>query len=310
LDYTASIHSLDDEAAQARWRALWEISPQRSSFSSLPYARAATAAFGLECEMYLVTAAGRDEAGCLAYWRKRGPYRTVVTPPFTQYAPLLLRTSPDEARVHARHSALETLLATLETQYATLALFVPLTDVRPAQWRGWRVTPFYTYLLDLQESTLPDDWSRGTRHLFRKHGGTYRIEDNPDAASVARLCAASYARHGRPCPADPANLTRLMDVLRAEGLVHLLTATPCDCTTLESGLAVLHDGHTAHYWIAGSLPGPAMTVLLGKTLFILRDAGLQRFDFVGANMPSIAEFKRHFGPVLTPYYYLEKITRP
>ena len=72
----------------------------------------------------------------------------------------------------------------------------------------------------------------------------------------------------------------------------------------------MHDAQTAHYWIAGSPPGPAMTVLLGHTLPRLRDAGLQRFDFVGANTPSIAEFKRHFGPTLTPYFHLEKITRP
>ena len=100
------------------------------------------------------------------------------------------------------------------------------------------------------------------------------------------------------------------EALRAEGQVRLFTATPSDTDTPEGGLAVLHDGHTAHYWIAGSAPGPAMTVLLGHTLPRLRDDGIKLFDFVGAHTPSIAEFKRHFGPVLTPYFYLEKITRP
>ena len=92
--------------------------------------------------------------------------------------------------------------------------------------------------------------------------------------------------------------------------VRLFTATAVADGAPEGGLAVLHDGRTAHYWIAGSTPGPAMTVLLGHTLPRLRDAGLQTFDFVGANTPSIAEFKRHFGPALTPYFHLEKFTRP
>ncbi|MCH8962729.1 MAG: GNAT family N-acetyltransferase, partial [Bacteroidetes bacterium] len=105
-------------------------------------------------------------------------------------------------------------------------------------------------------------------------------------------------------------LLRLVDALCAEGQVRLFTATPHDAETPEGGLAVLHDGRTAHYWIAGSAPGPAMTVLLGHTLPRLRDDGIEQFDFVGANTPSIAEFKRHFGPVLTPYFFLEKITRP
>ena len=130
------------------------------------------------------------------------------------------------------------------------------------------------------------------------------------APAIVQLCAESYRRHGRRLPADTAGLLRLVDALHAEGQVRLFTATPHNADTPEGGLAVLHDGHTAHYWIAGSAPGPAMTVLLGHTLPRLRDDGIEEFDFVGANTPSIAEFKRHFGPVLTPYFYLEKITRP
>ncbi len=310
MDFKTSIHPLDDEAAQERWRALWETSPQRSSFSSLPYAQAAAEAFGLRCEMHLVSTAERDEAGALVYWRKRGPYRQGVIPPFTQYSPVVLRTPPPEAEVHARRSAFEALLTALESHFALLSFFIAITDIRPAQWRGWRVEPLYTYRLSLTDDDLMQSWSSATRRTFRKHSAAYRVEEQPDAAAIIDQCAESYRRHGRAFPADPARLHPLVETLREKGQVRLFTATHANGTAPDGGLAVLHDGQTAHYWIAGSVPGPAMTVLLGHTLPHLRDAGLQTFDFVGANTPSIAEFKRHFGPTLTPYFHLQKITRP
>jgi len=260
--------------------------------------------------MHLVTASGRDEAGCLAYWRQRGPYRMTALPPFTPYAPLLLRTQPNEARIHTRRSALEALLATLEAHFARLSFFVLLPDVRPASWRGWTATPFYTYLLPLQHDDLLERWSGGTRRLFQNHRAAYRVEEGRDPTSILALSAGSYQRHARSLPGEEARLAQLIETLRDAGLARLFTATPLDGSTPEGGVVILQDGQTAHDWIAGSTRGPAMTVLLGHTLSCLRDAGIQQFDFVGANTPSIAEFKRHFGPVLTPYYHLEKITRP
>ncbi len=261
--------------------------------------------------MHLVSTQDRDEAGALVYWRRRGPYRQGVLPPFTQYSPVVLRTPPLEAEVHARRSAFEALLAALEPCFSHHCFFLSITDVRPAQWRGWRVEPRYTYRLSLVEDDLLNRWSSATRRAFRKHSAAYHVEEQPEAASsIVQQCAESYRRHGRALPTDPTRLHTLVDTLRAEGQVRLFTATPVGGSAPEGGLAVLHDGRTAHYWIAGSAPGPAMTVLLGHTLPRLRDAGLQAFDFVGANTPSIAEFKRHFGPALTPYVYLEKITRP
>lgn len=261
--------------------------------------------------MYLLSSEGRDEAGVIVYWQRRGPYRDVILPAFTQFSPLLLRTTQSQAAVHQRTSAFEALLKTVVPDFARLRFFTEITDIRPAQWQNWQVTPRFTYRLSLTQNNLLSLWSSATRRTFRKHQSAYQIEENPDASpAIIQCCADSYARHGRTMPASPSELRILVSTLQKEGHVLLYTATASGSTTPEGGLAVLHDGRTAHYWIAGSTPGPAMTVLLGHTLPTLRDAGLQFFDFVGANTPSIAEFKRHFGPELTPYFHLEKITRP
>ena len=53
-----------------------------------------------------------------------------------------------------------------------------------------------------------------------------------------------------------------------------------------------------------------MTVLLGHVLARLREEGVAYFDFVGANTPSIAEFKRRFGSELVSYFRARHTARP
>ncbi len=256
----------------------------------------------MRSKMHLVRAKGRDEAGIIVLYRGKGAFRDSRPVPFSQYSCLLLRQSCDEAAIHQRRSALEALLSAVEPHYRHLLLLVSLRDPRPAQWRGWDVRPLFTYRLRPTEGMAA--WSEATRRAYKKHAHAYRIEEDADSASdIVRCCRQSYARHGRRLPAEPEALTRLVTRLRASGCVRLFTARRDG--QLEGGLAILHDGQTAHYWIAGSQPGRAMTVLVGRVLQTLATGRVAQFDFVGANTPSIAEFKRHFGPRLTAYYRLE-----
>ena len=253
--------------------------------------------------MHLVRAKGRDEAGAIVLYRGRGALRRARPSPFTQYSCVLLRRPSDEAAVHQRRSPLEALLCALEPRYRHLLLLVSLQDPRPAQWRGWDVRPLFTYRLSPNAQMA--SWSEATRRAYRKSAPASSIEENSGSASdIVRWCRRSYARNKRRLPAEPEALTGLVDRLCEAGCARLFTARRGG--QLEGGLAALHDGQTAHYWIAGSQPGPAMTVLVGRALQALAASGVGVFDFVGANTPSIAEFKRHFGPRLTPYYRLER----
>lgn len=313
MPWTTSIYALDDDVILDRWRALWTVSPQRSPFASLPYVRATAQAFDLQGEMHLVTSGDRAEAGVLVFWRQRGPYREVVIPPFTQYTPWVMRTQPSEADVHRHRSPMTALLTSLEARFHVLRFFCfAITDLRPAQWRRWQATPRYTYRLQLNdEDDVVTHWSSSTRRTFRNARDDYHVAEDPEAAdAVVRLCAESYGRHDRSLPASPQRLVRLIDALHRSDMVRIFTATRVDDTAPEGGFVVLHDDQMAHYWIAGSRPGAAMTVLIGEVLPQLRADGIETFDFVGANTPSIAEFKRSFGPTLTPYLHLENITRP
>jgi len=296
----------DFEARRAQWQSLWQNSPLRTPFAHIAYAESVRDVLGLD---FRVEGNALDEAALLVYLKQRGPFEEVVVPPFTPYTPLLLRTRLTASEATQHDAPLSTLLQTLPA-YAFAALHTPpaLSDVRPFHWAGWHPTPLYTYHLQLdQQEDLLARWSASQRRLFRKNENKFEVAEQTEASqTIATLCHASYSRQKRPFPIKPAQLQHMIERMQKAGLARTFTATNKTNGEVEGGFALLLDDETAYYWVVGSIPGPAMTILLGTVLPMLFAEGIQIFDFVGANTPSIAEFKRRFGPTLTPYYRMER----
>lgn len=312
MSLTTSIHALEDPGIDERWNALWRESPQRSPFARPAFLRAAAAANdGLTVRIHLVEDGGRDVAGCALHERRRGPYREVVLPAFTPYSALLLLSRQRESDVHYRRAPFERLLESVEMPYHSMRIHLPpgMVDVRPAVWRGWKAQPLYTYERKLDAATDPtEDWSATTAGGFRKHREDYEIVE-PDVSRCVSLCDHSYGRSGRRMPLSPDRLHTFIERLKDEHVVHTYGARNLYSHEVEAAVIVPRDDVAAYYWMAGSVPGPAMTVLIGKVLQILAADGVEHFDFVGANTPSIAEFKRKFGCSLEPYHGLTLFTR-
>ena len=294
-------HTTSEAISEEAWQALWNDSPQRSAFSSVQYAQCAAKAHGLRTRAHWVSDAGTPVAGAIMYGRARLGRVQAVVPPFTQYSALVLNHAPSETAIHRKEDALAALLESLEGSYSRVQLLAKLADPRPAQWRGWQVSPLFTYELTSEQGV--ESWSASARAAHKKHQGEYYVVEGPDMArDIVKLCAKSYQRHQRKLPANQDAMVSLIGSLGSA--VRCFIAQSRKTYERLAGLAVLHDGQTAHYWLAGSVPGPSMTVLLGEVLPELYAAGIKTFDLVGANTPSIAEFKRRFGPRLTQYYAL------
>lgn len=285
------------------------------------------------------------EAGILLFERRRGPFRTVDLPPFLPYTSVLTADPHRESDVHHRRSALEALCPLLAETYDEIRLQLPprFADVRLFQWAGWNAEPRYTYRLAVPDADStegpPGDasrWSGSTRRLYENEREAFTLETDPGGATrVIDLAAESYRRHGRSLPGPGSNALRsLVEELLEAGLVRVAAARETDTGEVAAGCVLLVGKRTDYYWIAGSRPGPAMTVLLGALVrgelptvregrereegeavsgpASVNDAGNpplgRTLDLVGANTPSIAEFKRKFGGRLTPYYRVS--TRP
>ncbi len=196
--------------------------------------------------------------------------------------------------VRARHSS-----AAIDCDPAT-------TDVRAFSWNGWRAEARYTFVTDLTElfeERFDPDVRRRSRNAER---GGVRFERDVPPSEFERLWRMTHARPGLATPLAQGGLARLIEAVRAVIPCGVHGARQAD-GRLVAGNVVLFGESTAYYWLAGFDPAEAATGGNGLCVVdTLREAARRatRFDWVGANTPSVAEFKQSFGPRLTPYYRL------
>jgi Acetyltransferase (GNAT) domain len=280
------------------WTDTLDASPHATVFSDPRYVRAMSKVSGLSVESTLEEGVS---AGLIVSSRKRGPLNEVVLPLFTPFSGLMVPEQAD-ADTHAKSDALAALAATIESRFDRIRLHLPpsLKDARPLQWRGWNVSPLYTYRIPVSSGLA--GWSSGSRRTSRKGADQFQTAADPAAAGdVIRLMLGSYKRQGRPAPCGADALSEACLTLQREGMADSVVARNASGEA-EAGIVLLHGKDTTYYWLAGSLPGPAMTVLLSFVTQFLSDRGTVWLDLVGANTPTIAEFKRRFGPELLPYW--------
>ena len=305
--YTISHGSLNDKALIDRWEAFRTQSPQNSLFSSITFAHGVREFAGYEPQIIVVSNSKQDIAGILAYSKQKGPFQIATVPPFTSFSSLVTTTPLQSVATSEAGTPYTLLLHRLRELFDHILLHhhPSLQDVRLFQWASWKASPRYTYHIDLtvDPSHLGANWSASTKRTFKKHASAFSFKETPSAAdAVIDLLKASYGRHGRPLPLPSDQLSGFISHLQQAGMVRIFTLTSAKSTSPTAGIALLHDKEVAYYWLAGSIPGHSMTVLLGHLLPMLASEGIRLFDFVGANTPYIAEFKRRFGPTLAPYY--------
>ena len=296
----------NDEARQA-YEPLWAASRQRSVFSHPDALQAISSAFGLRLSLAYVRDTNGLAAALPVFEKARGPFRAVALPALIPVVSPLLASPLAEHEVHARHSPLDRLLTLTASHYsqASLLLHPSLEDTRSFLWSGWNVQPRYTYEIALANDDLLASWSRGSRRTARQAAAQYRIEEGAHhIASAVDLMLEAYAERAVHLGVTAEGVVRLAHQFAKRGLARVFAALPDDAPTAppEAAVVIAHDNRTAYYWLAGSRPGAAMTVLLAHVLTTLRDDGVELFDFAGANTPSIAEFKRRFGPRLCLYH--------
>ncbi len=293
---------LADVGARAAYADVLARSPQRSAVASLAFADAACAAFGLAGRLAVARdAGGAPTAGVVTFEKTLGPLRVAARPPLADLCGPVLAAPLRAADVHARASPLDALAAWAGRRYGqvTWALHPSLADARPLMWAGWRLTPTWSYHLDLTSGDVVDRFSRRAAQHARLPDDVLCVAD-ADPATVARLAAASLGRKGvgmPPLGAVGAVARAMVDA----GLARAWTAGPPGAEA-GAGLVALVEPPVAVYWIVGRTAdgGTAATRLVAHVAREAAASGCTALSLGGANVPSVAEFKRRLGAELVP----------
>ena len=290
----ASVYTLADAGARTTYAEILTVSPQRSPFSDLPFADAACRAFGLTGYVALV---GDGDAGLVLFEKRRGGLRAAALPPYAQFVTPVLRAAQDLAAVHERRSPLDALARVLadRTHQATLLPHPSLADLRPLAWAGWSLAPTAHMSAPVRGADGQGAWSRSARKTVRQSQDRYDILEGAEwARPVVALAAQSMAAKGLGHPAVDA-VAQVVATLVSAGQARVAVAVPVGGGAPEAGLVLPVDGPTAYYLVVGSVPGPAMTVLMAHVAASLVAGGQTSLYLGGANIPSVAEFKRSLG---------------
>lgn len=289
-------HNTADAAA---WQHLWQRAENRTPFTHLAFVEAIAEATGRKAWLAAVEDGGRLTAGAVLFSSPRRPWLAAPAP-LTRYTGVLLDPPIEEKHVAARQTALDVLLQHIGRRFlvAALTLAPDLTDARPFQWAGFACTPRYTYRLDAAAPYAPNRWMR--RQLREGDVFTLHAAD-PGDATWLRLLDRQYDDRGQPPPLGAGAHRRLLDALGTGGLVEMHALRDPE-GRLAGAVTALVDGRAAYLWTGGSVPGPAMGVLLHRVIDAAR-AQERAVDLVGANVASIAGFKAHFHADLTLHFH-------
>lgn len=239
------------------------------------------------------------------YLDRRGKLRLPATNPYMSAVFQTGRGSPS-GRTATWHRVAAGLVDEMRKRGVGNQLYLPpdIDDVRPWIWRGFFVNVRYTYYLDFPaETTVLGRSAKADARAAVKAGLT--VERVSDVEPVVECLIASEARAGF---STHLGIPELRFALRCLGEDSLRMYVCRDRQGRPTSTAVvLHSpGARAVSWVGGtkteSLADGAAYAGLRFAFDDVAAAGASGVDLCGANAPSVAAFKSHFGGRLVPNY--------
>lgn len=233
-------------------------------------------------------------------------------PPLIPYTPVIFSPTPTRHRdrLDRQWLAVGRLLAedmqrrgVVNTQFMAPGL----TDLRPWQWTGFQVGVRYTFRIDLPHS--PDQFSSTVRRdINRARKAGYTVERTVDLHQVRALLAESEERqnfqYGLPLEA----LFLAREVM-GDDLFRCYICYAPNGEPAAAEIVLVKRGGEALGWVIGTandhLRSGATQLLDADLIAALAADGVTCYDFLGANLPTVAAAKVTWGATLVPYYTID-----
>ena len=285
------------------WDRLHASSNRATVFSSSGWLRLLGEVFERPATASLLLSGDDPVAGIPLLTAQRGPLRVSPPLPITLYAGWLA----DERRVTVPSSGLHDLLDHIERHchYASLGLPPKEALADLLRTRRWTLHRMQTRRIAIADAdALWRGYSQSLRRKLRRaHESDLHLDHDPPSALMADCYELSYQRHGISPPIPKERVRGWIEALKRNGLVATYAARRLDgrCAAVR---AVTRDGDMLYDWLAGADPAVAPSAshwLVHEILTHYHEQGCRHFDFMGANTPGVADFKRSFGGELVPY---------
>lgn len=247
---------------------------------------------------------GDRPAMLLPFWaRRRRGMNEWIAPPFAPFSGVVV--ADDEEGFLRDAFAAAAAAVPKDVDRAEIILPPGLCDARGLVWNGWVARPHYNYLTQWDaEGAWRAQIESSARRQARKAREAGLVAEVLPAGRTERL--ADLWRRNAPRQKLDASLDERIRAIGAwldatgSGFVVEVNQSGGAC---EAAGLFGHDGSRVAYLAGASDPealgSGAPTLLHEAVLEEIDRRGLPRcYDWVGANTPSVAQFKRKFGPRL------------
>jgi hypothetical protein len=310
---TGEIRTVTDPQA---WDEFVRRAAGGTVFSTWDWLECARQATGQPFRCLGVYRNGQLVAGLSGVETQRAGMRRFATPELTPHGGLLLAPVAGKGPARAEsewHRAAELFITHLRQEYHhwILAHAPALGDVRPFTWAGWEARVRYTYQLELGDREgLWERLERRTRTVIRKaEGSGFRVEPTRDMELFRQQYELLYTRQDHRAPVDAGVAQRFAEAACRKGLARALKVESPE-GRVAAVVVFVRGAEGSYAWVAGADPKLNHTGAVSLLYWKYFEQGQGRFDFVGANIPAIAFFKRGFGGELVPYFAVEGFRDP
>jgi hypothetical protein len=288
------------ESEWNRWDDWLAQQPWGSPFSSAWWLDANCRAFGGH-PLLLGVFDGEVLAGGVALRvRDAGPVHVVG---FSMlYNPIVIAAASAQTRQKVLGTLLEDV-ARRRLVIPSLACTPDVVDLRQAAWHHWDLTTSWTVVSALGTWAPEKDVSRREREKVRK---ARRAEvtvcvELPDADLLYDLQRVTMSRQDARLHESRRQVRVLLEGAGAHGMQ--VVARGGDGTPLSAGFVMAHGTRVAYgIWSGTSASGLAKGAAVARCIFLLQELqarGYEYFDWCGANLSGVSDFKLEFGGTLT-----------
>ena len=192
----------------------------------------------------------------------------------------------------------------------TITLPPGLIDARPFQWIGLDVSLQYTYITELP---LPAQriGDAVRRKIKKAESEGIVVRQSDDWHGIVECLAATEQAKDFSHQTDAPALQRLHRLVGPETLRAFVTESPAG-RRLGALLRLDLKGGTTLAWSEGTrreaLPTGAVQIALREDIRDATACGAVAYDFVGANIPSVARAKSDWGAALVPYLTVSSLS--
>jgi len=244
--------------------------------------------------------------------------KVMVAPPATPYCSPLIKskkTTSITKQESYSNSINELIIKYLESKLKLIKITFPkqCLDIRFWNWKKYDNRVLYTYTASVSdtEALISKFDSDIKRRAKKAKELAYKFcSDNSDIhiSDFFSLQNKTMEKQQHKFPLSETTFIDIMRYMMRNDVAKIYTIYFED--TPVASCVVLLDKSKAYYWLAGSDP-EYLKLGFNQLLFVkmieqISALGVQYFDFVGANTPSIARYKSTFNMNLQPYFQIEK----